>query len=130
MERPGPTLRTAVRWLPALLWAGVIFAGSSVPGSNIPGGASVYGHLAEYAVLAALIVAAQRTRDRRRAVIAAVALCALYAMSDEIHQSFVPLRTPDVMDWLTDVTGAAVGSAIAVALLRARALPTGSAPGQ
>jgi len=131
MERPGPIPRTAIRWIPALLWAGVIFVGSSLPGSTVPGGYSVYGHLAEYAVLAALIVVAQRTCDRRRAVLVAIALCALYAVSDEFHQSFVPMRTPDVLDWLTDVAGATAGSAITAALLlRVRGRSESRTPGQ
>lgn len=28
--------------------------------------------------------------------------CLVYGISDEWHQSFVPGRTPDVADWLTD----------------------------
>ena len=97
-----------VRWLPAILWAGVIFGGSSVPGTNIPGGYSVYGHLSEYFVLGALTLWAVRRQDRR-AVLLAMALCALYAASDEFHQAFVPFRTPDPVDWLTDVVGSAAG---------------------
>lgn len=119
-----------MRWLPAALWSGVIFAGSSVPGSRIPGGFSVYGHVAEYALLGAFVVAAQRSRDWRRTVLVALAVCALYGASDEFHQSFVPLRAPDPVDWLTDVAGAALGSAIAVAWLRARRHSAGPSSGQ
>ncbi len=96
------------RWLPVFLWAGVIFAGSSVPGTNIPGGYSAYGHLGEYFVLGALALWAVRREDRR-GVLLVMALCALYGASDEFHQAFVPFRTPDPVDWLTDVAGAAVG---------------------
>jgi len=96
------------RWLPAVLWAGVIFAGSSVPGTSIPGGYSVYGHLGEYFVLGALALRAVRREDRG-AVMIAIALCALYGASDEFHQAFVPFRVPDPVDWLTDVVGAIAG---------------------
>jgi hypothetical protein len=100
-----------LRWLPSLLWAGVIFAGSSVPGTNIPGGYSVYGHLGEYFVLGALALWAARREDRRT-VLLILALCALYGASDEFHQAFVPFRTPDPVDWLTDVVGAAAGVSV------------------
>src|SRR3989338_8963128 len=36
-------------------------------------------------------------------------LTALYGLFDEIHQIFTLLRTPDILDWLADVTGAAIG---------------------
>ena len=98
-----------VRWLPAALWAAVIFAGSSVPGTSIPGGYSVYGHLGEYFVLGALALWAVRREDRG-AVLLAIALCALYGASDEFHQAFVPFRVPDPVDWLTDVVGATAGA--------------------
>lgn len=36
-------------------------------------------------------------------------ICALYAMSDEFHQSFVPGRGPSLQDVLIDSSGATVG---------------------
>lgn len=98
-----------VRWSLAAGWAAVIFVGSSVPGSRIPGGYSVYGHVAEYFVLGALVTLAVGGR-RLAAVSIALLICALYAVSDEIHQAFVPMRTPDPLDWITDVAGAAAGA--------------------
>jgi len=103
--------RRYARWLPAAAWAVVIFAGSSIPGTSIPGGSwSVLGHLGEYFVLGALISWALR-RDDWGTVLRVLGLCALYGASDEFHQAFVPLRTPDVVDWATDVAGAAIGVA-------------------
>lgn len=111
-----------LRWLPAALWAAVIFTGSSVPGSYIPGHYSVYGHLAEYAVLGALVAFAERHRGWKGAAFIAIIVCALYGASDEFHQAFVPLRVPDPIDWLTDVAGACAGVALytSVSLARAR----------
>lgn len=37
-----------------------------------------------------------------------VVLCVLYGISDEWHQSFVPMRTPDPQDLLHDGIGAAI----------------------
>jgi hypothetical protein len=109
-----------LRWLPAALWATVIFAASSVPGSYIPGGYSVYGHLGEYAVLAGLVVFAERRRDLRMALLIAIAACALYGASDEVHQFLTPMRVPDVVDWMTDVAGSCVGAAVAAAIALVR----------
>jgi VanZ family protein len=103
--------RALLGWLPAIAWAAVIFAGSSVPGSNIPGGFSAFGHLSEYAVLGALACFAVRDHPWRRAAAIVMIACALYGASDEVHQAFVPLRTPDPLDWAVDVAGAALGSA-------------------
>ena len=35
-----------------------------------------------------------------------IAFCSLYALSDEWHQSFVPGRSSDVLDWIADTLGA------------------------
>jgi VanZ family protein len=84
------------------------------------------GHLTEYATLAALLWRALRgtlrsarlrsapARQAPTLLIAAIALItpALFAVSDEFHQSFVPSRTPSENDVLIDVCGATVGVAI------------------
>ena len=43
------------------------------------------------------------------AILLALALAALYAASDEIHQTFVPSRQGSVWDVLLDTAGAAFG---------------------
>jgi len=97
----------------------VIFAFSSTPGSALPGGYSVQAHLIEYAILAVALYAALRVDlPPARAAVLAIALASAYGISDEWHQSFVPLRTPDPMDWLLDTTGATVGVLAALAVER------------
>lgn len=39
----------------------------------------------------------------------ALAFAAFYAMTDEVHQAYVPLRSCQLEDWLVDVLGALVG---------------------
>lgn len=39
----------------------------------------------------------------------ALCLTSFYGMIDEIHQIFTPMRTPDVLDWVADTLGAAIG---------------------
>lgn len=77
------------------------------------------GHLTEYAILAFLLWRARRKparRDRRpwnwNEAWFAVAGVALYAMSDEFHQSFVPSREASVRDVLIDTAGGLAGVAV------------------
>ncbi len=78
------------------------------------------GHLTEYAVLAMLCWRAVRrspggdARDREwRGAGIALAMAVLYAVSDEVHQAFVPSRTATPWDVTIDACGAAAGLAIA-----------------
>ena len=95
------------RWLPVFLWAGVIFFGSSLPPTMAT--ASHWSdftlkkmlHFAEYAILYLLLWRATRGNWR-----VSLLLCALYAVSDEFHQSFTPGREPTVRDVLIDTGGA------------------------
>lgn len=118
-----------LRWLPPALWAGVIFVFSAQPGSAVPGRFATLAHLVVYAILGALLVAALLPgRDSGAAVAIAVLLASLYGVTDEFHQAFVPLRTPDVADWGVDTVGALVGALVVVALTN-RARPSRGSKG-
>lgn len=110
----GLTRRVAF-WAPAIAWAGVIFAMSSVPGSQIPGRIpSWVGHVVEYLVLGALLYVALRLDlPPSRAFVAAAAIASAYGVTDEFHQRFVYLRTPDVADWAVDTLSAVAGAGLA-----------------
>jgi VanZ family protein len=69
-------------------------------------------HVAEYLILGLLAVrAAQWGREglRWRSVAAGIAFPAVFSTLDEVHQAFVPGRTPSGWDVLLDVSGASVG---------------------
>jgi VanZ family protein len=100
--------RTLTQWLPVVLWAGVIFALSSIP--SLGTGLGTWdlilrkgAHLTEYAVLAVLLV---RAFDREAP---ALALGILYAASDEFHQSFVRGRHASPIDVAIDTIGLLIG---------------------
>lgn len=115
--------RRLLGWLGAALWAAGIFYLSSRPGSTLPGGYSVQGHLGEYAVLGALLTIAFAEKSLDLATVGlAVLVASLYGVTDEYHQHFVPLRTPDIADWALDTLGATAG-ALSVYWLRLRRLP-------
>jgi VanZ family protein len=74
------------------------------------------GHLTEYAILACLLWRARRQPARGdtrpwnwREAGFALGVAALYAISDEVHQAFVPSREPRTADVLLDTAGAAAG---------------------
>lgn len=95
-------------WLPVLAWAAVIFAFSSVPdlGTGLGGWDLVLrklAHAAEYAALGALLVRATGRSGL------AFALGTLYAVSDEIHQTFVHGRMGAPLDVAIDAIGVACG---------------------
>ena len=105
----------ASRWLPVLVWAGVIFAFSSIPSLNSGLGTWDYvlrkgAHLTEYAILAVLLVRATGSFAW------AFGLTVLYAASDEVHQLFVRGRHGSPIDVGIDAVGALVG----LTLLRSR----------
>ncbi len=104
----GPFLRS---WVPVLAWAGLIFALSSVPdlGTGLGGWDLVLrkvAHIAEYAILGALLARATSRTGL------AFALGVLYAVSDEIHQAFVPGRMGSPVDVAIDALGVAIGVAL------------------
>lgn len=41
-----------------------------------------------------------------------VAICTIYGLTDEWHQSYVPMRSPDASDLLHDAIGAAVAAVL------------------
>jgi VanZ family protein len=68
------------------------------------------GHLTEYAILATLAARAFRNSShqfiRLHWFMLSLLLAAVYALTDEFHQSFVPSRTASMHDTLIDSAGA------------------------
>jgi len=131
-------------WLPLLIWLGLIFFGSTDILSaehtsrflapflrwvdpqislaalvQIQFAVRKLGHLIEYAVLAMLLWRALRGGRRGQMQISilsfvAALVCAVFAASDEFHQSFVPSRTASPIDVMIDIFGALIGLVICV----------------
>jgi VanZ family protein len=112
-------VRRGLRWLPAAAQAALIFVLSAQPDLHLADEAQLdfvlhkVGHLAVYALLAALVAWALdlpgATRSRLWTV--SVAVCLLYGASDELHQSLVQGRHPSAGDVAIDTLGALLGLA-------------------
>lgn len=113
--------RSPLLWVAAIAYGATIFALSSLP-VPVPGeqalpltGDKVL-HVAEYAgfalLLALAIASTPSARLSGRAAPVAFVAAALYAASDEFHQTLVPGRQGDLADLVADGIGVLLGTAI------------------
>jgi len=142
------------RYGPLVLWAALIFIGSSsvLSGSNtsvvlrpvlwlFPHASEATlalvhflirkaGHLTEYAILALLTARAFRTSARELLRIrwfwVSLLFVVAYSLSDEFHQSFVPSRTASIYDSMID----SVGGFVALTMLWRRVHQREGGPAQ
>ena len=96
-------------WIPVIVYAGLIFTISSFPlpppKVEIPL-VDKFIHLVEYGILGFLFYRALRvSKLARRVFLLAIIFSILYALSDEIHQFFVPGRKFDLWDLAADSLG-------------------------
>lgn len=101
----------------SLAFAGTIFGASSVPGDRLPDiPVSFFTvHFFVYLVFGMLLLWWRSSipgRSSARILIEAGLVGTIYGILDEIHQSFVPGRTSDPMDLVTDVAGLMTGISI------------------
>ncbi len=107
-------------YLPALLWAAVIFAVSSIPDLSAPELGIKFGdkiiHFFEYFILGFLTAYAVSKQTERiwMVFIISAAVSGVYGILDEIHQLFVPGRSTEGFDMLADVLGSILAAAIYV----------------
>jgi VanZ family protein len=83
-------------------------SGDSLHLPSFPG-ADKLAHMIAYAGLASSVIwffAERAVENHRRTVVITVLFCILYGISDEFHQSFIPLRSVSVWDLVADAMGA------------------------
>ncbi|MBN1773685.1 MAG: VanZ family protein, partial [Deltaproteobacteria bacterium] len=108
--RTGPRWRA---WWPAGAWATLVLTLTSLPQPDVPfpvfAGLDKLAHAGLYAVLGflAALGTARDARLRSRSaglLLLAVAGClAALGALDELHQSWIPGRSADLLDWVADV---------------------------
>ncbi|MFZ2452036.1 MAG: VanZ family protein [Methylovulum miyakonense] len=81
---------------------------ATLPTPDLFSGEDKLHHAGAYFILAALAWANFRRIAKPPIILATAVIVfgSLYGASDEWHQSFVPGRSPDVLDWLADTLGA------------------------
>ena len=137
-------------WLPVLIWLGFIFIGSTdlmsaehtsrflipfllwlKPDMSPETVAQIHfvirktGHVTEYAILAMLFWRALRGGTNRQLKLSLLfvsvwILCAIFAATDEFHQSFIPSRGAALGDVGIDSVGALLGLLISAGFAKRR----------
>jgi len=115
------------RWLPVIGSMGIIFISSAdynpyrwLPAQWFDGSRSVHisteevgqlGHFMEFALLGYTVFRAVVWQQSKsyKLILVSIAFCFGFAISDEIHQLFVPGRAFQIQDLLIDGTGTLVG---------------------
>lgn len=110
-----PRLRGLSLWAPVVVYMATIFYVSSMPQPPLPAGGDEPWHFIAYVGLAVVVVRAvagglPRRIDWRTAGLA-IAIAVPYAVTDEMHQWFVPGRSADVADLIADTVGVCAGTA-------------------
>jgi len=122
---PIPSRRSAARtFAPPVAWTCLVLVATSLPGTAVPAsgpaGLDKLFHFGIYLVLAALwSAAARRSRPAGRGAEGTrrglgvgwllVPGLAIFAGLDELHQAWIPGRSPSPADWAADLAGIAVG---------------------
>jgi VanZ family protein len=112
-------------WVAVALWLALQVTLTSLPGKAIPVALphplDWAGHLCLYGGLGALVAraAALRGWPRRRLVWMGL-LLSVWAALDELHQLFIPGRSAEVGDWLSDTLGASLGLFVGTRLMTSK----------
>ena len=111
----------------------LIFIASSIPGEEIPKIGFEFSdkliHAVVYLILFILFFYSLKYQTksvklRNNAILFAAIFSALYGVTDEIHQKFVPMRSCELSDWVADITGVVIGMFIVRFVIERRSLMT------
>lgn len=102
-------MRLTADFAPALAVAGLIFALSSRPlavPEQLPSWSDLLAHAVLFGLLAGALWRGWRRRGWAAAAAGPIVVTAVYGVLDEVHQAFVPGRSPDPADVAADLVGA------------------------
>lgn len=102
-------------WGPVVFWCGLIFYLSSIPqlrAAENPFWDEIirsFLHSVIYGILFVLFFRALKVSRKKKDYLWPLVLSAFYSISDEFHQSLVPIRTFQLRDLMVDIIGALFG---------------------
>jgi VanZ family protein len=133
---------TIKRWVPVIIWTGtiILLSSNSDPYSLLPERlfqwmylTHIYGvrltkifgpigHIFQYAILSFLLTRALvwKTNLESKHLILAFSISLMFAIIDEIHQYFVPIRACQLSDVILDALGSVLGLAVYVFIFSLR----------
>ena len=103
-------------YVPLILYWIMLFAATSLPAANLPS-VAVGDKIKHFSAFFGLSVLLSLTLIYQNKILlfkkyflaAALVISSIYGLLDEIHQSFVPGRNSEFLDWVADSLGAAAG---------------------
>ncbi len=116
-----------------IAYLALIFIASSIPGEEIPKIGFEFSdkliHALVYLILFLLFFYSLKYQSksvklRNNALTFAGLFSALYGISDEVHQMFVPMRSCEIEDWFADVTGIVIGMLVVKFAVEKRSMTT------
>ena len=103
-------------YIPLAVYWTALFVGTSLPADSVSGfgvGDKLLHFIAYFilAVLLSLTLLFQKKNRlfKKRYILFSIIISSVYGLLDEIHQSFIPGRSNEVLDWAADSIGAAAG---------------------
>jgi surface polysaccharide O-acyltransferase-like enzyme len=109
-------------WTPVVLWMAFVYYSSSISGEDmlkidIPNIDKLF-HFIEYFVLGALLIRAfANSSDRTNfkfIFLLSILIAFIYGALDEFHQRFIPGRSPEIFDILSDIIGSLSGALLSM----------------
>jgi VanZ family protein len=112
-------------YVPLIFYWILLFTATSLPAAHVPSFAvsDKIKHFSAFFGLSILLSLTLLYQEKillfkKYFLVAALIICSFYGLVDEIHQSFVPGRNSEFLDWVADSLGAATGVLLVDYLLK------------
>ena len=111
--------------MPLIVYWIVLFTATSLPAQSVPsfGVGDKFNHFFAYFILSVLLYLSVSFQEKsmfiqRNAALLTIAVILLYGVLDELHQTLIPGRSAEFLDWAADAIGAICGVLIISSLLK------------
>lgn len=100
-------------YIPLAVYWTLLLVGTSLPADSVPGfgiGDKLL-HFFAYFVLTVLLSLTLLMQNKyhflkEKHILFSIIIASVYGLLDEIHQSYIPGRSNDILDWIADTLGA------------------------